>query len=110
MAKAKQSEREKKLKGAMEILRSLHFAPKQRNEVAGYTLLACLGLRPGQSWSEAAAPLRGITPIIDFVAAAYGVRYAPNTRETIRDEAVKYFVESGLLLRNPDNPARPTNR
>jgi hypothetical protein len=109
MAKTKQSEREKKLRGAVEILRSLGFAPKQSNEVAGYTLLACLDLKPGQSWSEAAAPLRGITPIIDFVATAYGIRYAPNTRETIRDEAVKYFVEAGLLLRNPDDPARPTN-
>lgn len=65
MAKAKQSEREKKLRGAMEILRSLGFAPKQSNEVASYTLLACLDLKPGQSWSEATAPLRGITPIID---------------------------------------------
>ena len=109
MAKAKQSEREKKLNGATEILRSLGFAPGQCNEVAGYTLLACLDLKPGQPWNEAASPLRGITPIIDFVAAAYGVRYAPNTRETIRDEAVKYFVESGLLLRNPDDPTRPTN-
>ncbi len=109
MAKVKQSERERKLKGATEILRSLSFAPRQCNEVAGYTLLACLDLKPGQFWSEATAPLRGITPIIDFVATAYGVRYAPNTRETIRDEAVKYFVESGLLLRNPDEPARPTN-
>ena len=109
MAKAKQSEREKKLKGATEILRALGFAPKQSNEVAGYTLLALLDLKPGQSWAEAATPLRGITPIIDFVATAYGIRYAPNTRETIRDEAVKYFGESGLLLRNPDDPARPTN-
>lgn len=109
MAKAKRSEREKKLRCAMVILRSLHFAPKQSNEVAGYTLLACLDLKPGQSWNEAAAPLRGITPIIDFAATAFGVRYAPNTRETIRDEAVKYFVESGLLVRNPDDPARPTN-
>lgn len=109
MAKTKQSDREKKLRCAVEILRSLGFAAKQSNEVAGYTLLACLDLKPGQSWSEAAAPLRGITPIIDFVATAYGLRYAPNTRETIRDEAVKYFVEAGLLLRNPDDPARPTN-
>ncbi|MGA9779649.1 MAG: BsuBI/PstI family type II restriction endonuclease [Limisphaerales bacterium] len=109
MAKAKQSERNRKLKGAMEILRALGFAPKQSNEVAGYTLLALLDLKPGQSWVEVTAPLRGITPIIDFIAMAYGVRYAPNTRETIRDEAVKYFVESGLLFRNPDDPARPTN-
>lgn len=109
MAKAKQLEREKKLKDATEILHSLGFAPKQSNEGAGYTLLALLNLKPGQTWNEAAAPLRGITPIIDFVATAYGLRYAPNTRETIRDEAVKYFVEAGLLLRNPDDPARPTN-
>jgi len=97
------------LKGATEILRALGFAPKQCNEAAGYTLLALLDLKPGQPWSEAAAPLRGITPIIGFVATAYGVPYAPNTRETIRDEAVKYFVESGSVLRNPDSPARPTN-
>lgn len=32
-----------------------------------------------------------------------------NTRETIRDEAVKYFVDAGLVVRNPDDPARPTN-
>ena len=57
----------------------------------------------------AQAPLRGITPIIHFIAKTYGVRYAPNTRETIRDEAVKFFVEAGLLLRNPDAPGRPTN-
>ena len=92
MAKAKQSEREKKLNGATAILRALGFAPKQSNEGAGYTLLALLDLKPGQSWKDAAAPLRGVTPIIDFVATAYGVRYAPNTRETIRDEAVKYWI------------------
>ncbi|MEX0728708.1 MAG: BsuBI/PstI family type II restriction endonuclease [Planctomycetaceae bacterium] len=34
---------------------------------------------------------------------------APNTRETIRDEAVKYFVEYAMVVRNPDDPNRPTN-
>ncbi|MDA1048988.1 MAG: hypothetical protein O3C40_00710 [Planctomycetota bacterium] len=32
-----------------------------------------------------------------------------NSKRTIRDEAVKYFVESGLVIRNPDNSAWPTN-
>lgn len=113
MAKTKQSAlaaaREAKLRDAMEILRALGFTARQSNEVAGYTLLAMLDLKPSQPWNEAAEPLRGITPIIDFVAEAYGVRYAPNTRETIRDEAVKYFVEAGMLIRNPDDPNRPTN-
>jgi hypothetical protein len=79
MARAKQSEREKKLKDAMEILHALGFAPKQSNEVAGYTLLALLDLKPGQSWSEAAAPLRGITPIIESVATAFANRHAMRT-------------------------------
>jgi len=113
MAKAKRkglaAARARKLDEGMMILRALGFAPRQSNEVASYTLLALLDLKPTQSWSEAQAPLRGITPIIEFVDKAYDVRYAPNTRETIRDEAVKHFVEAGMLARNPDNPARPTN-
>ena len=71
--------------------------------------LPCLIFVPDVPWEDAQAPLRGITPVIDFIAEAYGVRYAPNTRETIRDDAVKFFVEAGLLLRNPDDPNRPTN-
>jgi BsuBI/PstI restriction endonuclease domain/BsuBI/PstI restriction endonuclease HTH domain len=99
----------RKLNEAIEILRSLGFAGRQSNEAAGYTLLALLDLEPLKPWSKAAEPRRGITPIIAFVAQAYNVRYAPNTRETIRDEAVKYFVETGMLIRNPDNPSRPVN-
>ena len=113
MAKTRQSAlakaREAKLRDAIEILRALAFGPRQSNEVAAYTFLALLDLASDAPWSAAFNPLRGITPIIEFIAKTYGVRYAPNTRETIRDEAVKYFVETGLLLRNPDNPSRPTN-
>ncbi|MEI6278131.1 MAG: BsuBI/PstI family type II restriction endonuclease [Verrucomicrobiae bacterium] len=101
--------RKRRLAETIEALTALQFGPKQRNETAAYTLLALLDLQPDVSWAESQAPLCGITPIIDFIAAAYGVRYAPNTRETIRDDAVKFFVEEGLLLRNPDEPNRPTN-
>ena len=104
-----QSFHKEKLKDAIFILTALGFLPKQRNDAAGYALLALINLEPSQKWNEATAPLIGITPIIEFVRKAYGARYAPNTRETIRDEAVKYFVESGLLLRNPDDLNRPTN-
>jgi len=101
--------RKQRLAETGEILKTLQFGPKQRNETAAYTLLALVDLRPEVPWEDAQAPLRGITPVIEFIADAYGVRYAPNTRETIRDDAVKFFVEAGLLLRNPDNPNRPTN-
>ena len=105
----KTAERKKRVGEAVEALTALQFGPKQRNETAAYVLLALLDLQPWAAWSEAQAPLRGITPIIGFIATAYGNRYAPNTRETIRDDAVKFFVGEGLLLRNPDDPNRPTN-
>lgn len=113
MAKTRRSKRaieqEKKLKEAITILKALGFAPKQCNDTAGYTLLALLDIKPQQSWQEASTPLRGITPIIQFISVEFDIHYAPNTRETVRDEAVKFFVESGMLLRNPDDPGRPTN-
>jgi hypothetical protein len=100
---------ESRLHEAIGILKHLGFTGKQTNEAAGYTLLAMLDLDPDKPWKESSAPLRGITPIITFIGESYGVKYAPNTRETIRDDAVKFFVEYGLLVRNPDNPDRPTN-
>jgi len=105
----KATARKRRLAETIETLTALQFGPKQRNETAAYTLLALLDLKPDAGWADCQAPLCGITPIIDFIATAYGVRYAPNTRETIRDDAVKFFVEEGLLLRNPDDPNRPTN-
>jgi hypothetical protein len=101
--------RKRKLAEALDILRSLGFIGRQCNDVAGYTFLALVDLQPTQYWGQVNAPLRGITPIINFIAESYGIRYAPNTRETIRDEAVKYFVEVGMLVRNPDDTSRPTN-
>jgi hypothetical protein len=100
--------RKKRLAETITALTDLQFGPKQQNETAAYTLLALLNLQPDAAWAAAQAPLLGITPIIQFIADAYGIRYAPNTRETIRDDAVKFFVEAGLLLRNPDDPKRPT--
>lgn len=104
-----QKQRDKRVGEAMAILKALRFARKQSNELAGCTLLALLDLQPTMPWSAAAAPLRGIRGIKDFINAAYKQDYAENTRESIRDEAVKYFVEAGLLTRNPDDPCRPTN-
>jgi hypothetical protein len=101
--------RKLRLSEAMKVLSDLNFAPRQRNEVAGYVLLSLLDLSVATPWAAAGNALRGITPMITFIRETYGLSYAPNTRETIRDEAVKYFVEAGMVLKNPDDPKRPTN-
>ncbi len=92
-----------------EILKQLGFGSKQSNETAAHSILAILGLSPDEPWSQASNPLMGITPIIEFVHKFYRKKLAPNTRETVRDEAIKYFVEYGLVVRNPDAPERATN-
>jgi hypothetical protein len=102
------SNKASQIRNAQAVLHAVGFGVRQSNEMAALVLLALLDVKPGQSWSEATAPLRGITPIIGFISDHYGINYAPNTRETIRDEAVKFFAEAGLLLRNPDDPLRPT--
>uniref|UniRef100_A0A7C2NX72 Restriction endonuclease n=1 Tax=Schlesneria paludicola TaxID=360056 RepID=A0A7C2NX72_9PLAN len=101
--------REAKFDQAGAILEALEFGPRQRNNTARYVLLALAAVTPQVSWSAATAPLMGITPMMDWIAANYGVKYAPNTRETVRDEAVKHFVAAGMLVRNADDPSRPTN-
>lgn len=98
-----------RIAAAQTILRALRFGERQSNELAALVLLALAALPPRRPWAEASAPLLGITPIMESITLHYGIRYAPNTRETIRDEAVKFFTEAGLLLRNPDKPDRPTN-
>lgn len=98
-----------KISEARDILRQLDFPWSQRNERSSLTLLALLGLRPEDTWSDASDPLLGITQMMDWFAEQYGRRYAPNTRETVRRGTVHQFVDAGLVVRNPDKPTRPTN-
>src|SRR6266446_5918031 len=59
------------------------------------------GTQPGDAWRKAANPLKGITPMLDFFAAHYGKKYAPNTRETVRRFTVHQFLDAGLAIANP---------
>lgn len=99
----------KKIDEAMHILAALGFPRAQQNERSALCLLALLNLTPKKSWKNAANPLVGITPMMDFSREIYGKAYAPNTRETFRRQTVHQFVDAGLALYNPDQPARPVN-
>lgn len=94
---------------ASQILKALGLPPEQYNERSSICLLALLDLKPGGRWSTASAPLMGITPIMDWARIHCGKEWAPNTRETIRRRTMHQFVDAGLALYNPDEPARPVN-
>lgn len=98
-----------KVESALDVLKALKAPKAQVNERSALTLLALLDLEPSGPWSKAKNPLRGVTELMDWMAAKYGKKYAPNTRETVRRFTLHQFVEMGFVLLNPDDPKRPTN-
>jgi adenine-specific DNA-methyltransferase len=99
----------KRIDEAVGVLKELGLPRAQQNVRSALTLLALLDLKPGDPWSAAARPLRGVTQMMEFFAEHYGKRYAPNTRETVRRQTVHQFLEAGLIVANPDDPQRPIN-
>lgn len=100
---------QQKIDDALKILTALGMPRGQRNQRSALTLLALLNLRPDGDWEALERPLMGITPIMEFSREHYGREYAPNTRETFRRQTMHQFVEAGIALYNPDEPARPVN-
>lgn len=100
---------QQKIDDALKILTALGMPRGQRNERSALTLLALLDLKPDGAWNALHKPRMGITPIMDFTREHYGRDYAPNTRETFRRQTMHQFVEAGIALYNPDDPARPVN-
>lgn len=94
---------------ALQVLADLGFPRAQRNERSALVLLALLDVRPDRAWQDAAKPLMGITPVMDWIKDHYGKVYAPNTRETVRRQTMHQFRDAGLVLYNPDRPDRPVN-
>jgi adenine-specific DNA-methyltransferase len=99
----------RKLAEAREVLAALALPRAQQNDRSALTLLALADQIPGAKWSQLARPLLGVTPIMTWIAARYGLTYAPNTRETIRRLTLHQFVDAGIALYNPDKPERPVN-
>lgn len=98
-----------KIDQALAILKDFGLPRGQQNVRSALTLLALVDVRPETSWSHAGAPLRGITPMIEFFVTYYGKAYQPNSRESVRKETVHQFVQAALAIQNPDRPDRPTN-
>ncbi|GAA2533084.1 BsuBI/PstI family type II restriction endonuclease [Pilimelia columellifera] len=94
---------------ARTVLKVLGMDAERSNERSALTLLALLGLEPGQAWSEAANPMLGTRAIMDFIRDVYEKEYAPNSRETIRRFTLHQFAEAYLIIQNPDQPDRPVN-
>ncbi|MFZ0889559.1 MAG: BsuBI/PstI family type II restriction endonuclease [Candidatus Binataceae bacterium] len=95
---------------AQAILKALGLPQAQRNQISALTLLALCGIGVNDPWTQARREGRTVTKgVMDFIRQEYGVRYAPNTRETVRRQVLHQFVLGGLAEYNPFEPELPTN-
>jgi len=98
-----------RIEEALAILKNISAPKEQQNERSALCLLALANIRPDHLWSQATAPSRRITEMMDWFRDYYGKQYAPNTRETVRRQTMHQFVQMGLVVENPDRPDRPIN-
>ena len=98
-----------KLDDAKLILSAFNLPEKQQNERSVRVLLALSNIKKNSSWKKAGnTPIR-IHDIIDFISKYYDFQYAENSRETIRRQSIHQFEQAGIVVRNIDDPNRPTN-
>jgi len=93
----------------IEILKLLGLPKAQLNNRSSLTLLTLLNLKKDDEWINAEKNAIRIHDVLSFVRKNYGVIYAENTRETIRRQTIHQFEHAGLVIKNHDNPLRPTN-
>jgi hypothetical protein len=101
--------KKKKLQDALRILETLGMPKAQLNERSALCLLALVDIKPTAPWAACKDPLIGITPIMDWAKAHYGVDYAPTTKESFRRQSMHQFIEAAICRYNPDKPNRPVN-
>ncbi len=98
-----------KIDEALSILKALGLPKAQQNERSALTLLALVDLKKNSPWPKAKSRLIRIHDILASIQKNYGKHYAENTRETIRRQTLHQFEQAALVVRNPDDPSRPTN-
>ena len=98
-----------KIDDAKEILASFGLPKSQQNDRSARVLLALAGIEEGSLWKNASNKLIGIHDMIIFISEKYDFPYAENTRESIRRQSIHQFDQAGIIVRNADDPGRPTN-
>ena len=99
-----------KVDGARKILKSLDFPSHQQSDICCYTLLAMTAVTELSEWSAATNNWVRIHDIIQFTEREYKVRYAENSRETFRKQAIHHFRNAAIIEDNGKATNSPNYR
>lgn len=85
---------------AASLLEKMKVHERQRNQMCCLVLLAMADLLPHSKWSKAQNNWKRIHDLITFIDESYGVKYAENSRETIRKQALHHFRNAAFIEDN----------
>lgn len=89
-----------KVEEARQLLRVIGMPDKQQSDLCCYVLLAMANVKETDTWKSATNEWVRIHDIIQFVDINYGVKYAENSRETFRKQALHHFRTAALIEDN----------
>lgn len=89
-----------KITKATHILKAIGLPERLQTELCALSLLALAGIRKSSAWSAATNEWIRIHDIIAFVNNNYGTKYAENSRETFRKQALHHFRTAAIVEDN----------
>lgn len=89
-----------KVTKAKHILRVIGLPNRQQADLCALSLLALAGIKKSSAWSAATNEWIRIHDIIAFVNKNYGTKYAENSRETFRKQALHHFRTAAIVEDN----------
>lgn len=104
-----------KITKAKHILRAIGLPDRQQSNLCALSLLALAYIKKSSAWYSATNEWMRIHDIITFVNKNYGTKYAENSRETFRKQALHHFrtaaivEDNGLATNSPNYRWRLTD-
>ncbi len=104
-----------KITKAKYILKAVGLPDRQQADLCALSLLALAGIKKSSAWSSATNEWIRIHDIIAFVNKNYKTKYAENSRETFRKQALHHFrtaaivEDNGLATNSPNYRWRLTD-
>jgi len=95
---------------AKAILSFLKMPAAQQSDICCYTLLAMGSITEQSEWASAQNDWIRIHDIMNFIDSTYKVRYAENSRETFRKQAIHHFRNAAIIEDNGKATNSPNYR
>lgn len=88
-----------KIERVKKLLEDLGLPKPQRKDSCVLALLSLANIGKRTPWAEATNEWHRIHDILEFIENKYKIKYAENTRETIRKEGLHHYVNAALVER-----------